>query len=229
MSKSNSNTVIVGKKMCKVEWEARFVVGKLRRGASSSRKDRLDCLGKIGIAMQRYGLNSIRDIKPGHVERFFAELRSRDMSAGRMANYASAMRALCNMMGKTGIVPSNYALGCSRDMPNRTKHANKRLDAEKAAEVREKLSPNNKIAWDMARNFGLRQKEALLSNAVSTRDNVECLVVQGAKGGRPRVVPITSEEQRAVLERNSAYRAAHGGMLIDENLSLKQGLKKAPE
>jgi len=224
--KKQKNAVTVGKKMGKLEWQARFVVGKLRRGSSLTRTDQLNCLGKIGMAMQRFGLNNIKDIKPSHIERYFAELRTAGLSAGRMANHATAMRMLCNIMGKSEIVPSNRELGCSRDMVNRTKYADERLDIAKVAEVRSRLSENSQIAYDMARHFGLRQKETLLSHKTISRDGIQWLVVEGAKGGRPREVPITSLLQLVVLERNDNYRNNHCGKLIDENLSLKQGIKR---
>lgn len=224
--KKKQNVVTVGMKMGKLEWQARFVVGKLRRGSSLTRNDQLNCLGKIGMAMQRFGLNNIKDIKTLHVSRYFAELSAKGMSAGRLANHATAMRMLCRMMGKSDIVPSNRELGCARDIANRTKNADMRLNVEKAADVRTKLSENNRIAYDMSRHFGLRQKEALLSHKTIVSDGIEKLVIEGAKGGRPREVLVITQEQREVLQRNMEYRNAHSGKLINEDKSLKQGLKE---
>jgi site-specific recombinase XerC len=225
-SGKGNNVVVVGKKMGKIEWEARFVVGKLRRGSSITRNDMLNCLGSIGRSMQRFGLNTIKDIKPSHVVRYFAELNERGLSAGRMANHATAMRMLCKIMGKSDIVPSNSELGCSRSVANRTKNADVRENSEKSAEARSRLSENHQIAYGMARQFGLRQKEALLSNTTIHRDGSDFLVVAGAKGGRPRQVPISTAEQRAVVAWNIAYRTSHGGTLINAKKSLKQGIKE---
>lgn len=215
-----------GRTLKKLEFQAVFVVGKLRRGSSLTRQDTFNCLARIGRTMQRYGLQSIKDIKPAHVKRYFAELRNGGMSAGRMANHASAMRLMCRMIGKSAVVPSNRELGCSRTVANRTKNADVRLDVNKAAEVRDQLSDNNQIAYDMARQFGLRQKETLLSHKTVVHGGVTYLVVEGAKGGRPRQVPITTQDQQEVLSRNAAYRSTHGGKLIDEDKSLKQGIKQ---
>jgi len=215
-----------GRTLGKLEFQATFVVGKLRRGSSITRNDTLNCLARIGRTMQRYGLNSIKDIKPAHVERYFAELRNGGMSPGRMANHASAMRLMCRMIGKSEVVPSNKELGCNRTVANRTKNADVRLDVHKAAEVREHLSSNNQIAYDMARQFGLRQKETLLSHKTVVHGGVTYLVVEGAKGGRPRQVPITTQGQQEVLSRNAAYRANNDGKLIDAGKTLKQGIKQ---
>jgi len=225
MSKKK-NVTVVGKTLGKLEFQARFVVGKLRRGSSITRNDQLNCLGSIGRAMQRYGLNSIKDVKPSHVKRYFAELKSAELSPGRMANHATAMRLLCRMIGKPEIVPSNRELGCARNVANRTKHADERLDGKKAGEVKAQLSLNNQIAYNMARHFNLRQKETLLSHKVLDRNGVACLVVEGAKNGRPRAVAVTTPEQREVLKQNHDYRAAHGGKLIDADKNLRQGIKQ---
>lgn len=176
--------------------------------------------------MQRYGLQSIRHAKPRHIQRYFGELRDAGLSPGRIANFASAIRIICRAMGKLDIVPTNRELGCARDVANRTKHADERINPVKATEVREQLSPNNQIAYDMARQFGLRQKETLLSHKAVSQNGVDYLVVEGAKGGRPRQVPINTDRQREVLTRNHAYRAVHNGSLIDEDKSLKQGIKQ---
>lgn len=224
--KNRWKTVKAGRKWGKLEFQAVFVVGKLRRGSKLTRKDAFACLGRIGRTMQRYGLQSIKDIKPAHVERYFVELRNGGMSAGRMANHATAMRLMCRMIGKPEVVPTNRELGCNRTVANRTKNADIRLDVHKAAEMREQLSNNNQIAYDMARNFGLRQKETLLSHKTIESNGTSYLVVEGAKGGRPRQVPITTQAQCEVLARNEAYRSMHGGKLIDEDKSLKQGIKQ---
>ena len=217
--------ISAGRSLKKLEYQATFVVGKLRRGSSLTRQDTLACLCRIGRAMQRYGLNSIKDIKPTHVQRYFAELRDGGMSPGRMANHATAMRLLCRMLGKSEIVPSNREIGCSRNQGNRTKNANIRMDVEKTSEVRSRLSENNRIAYDMARAFGLRQKETLLSYQTVERDGSTYLIVEGAKGGRPREIKISNDFQRTTLDSNRNYRIVHGGKLIDGKLSLKQGLK----
>jgi len=221
-----SKTVTVGKKMGKLEWQARFVVGKMRGCSSLTRQDRLNCLGRIGKSMQAYGLQNIRDIKPKHIERYFAELRGQGMSPARMANHATAMRTLCRMMGKSDIVGSNQQLGCSRDLKNRTKHADERMDPSKAAEVRANLSQKCSIVYDMALHFGLRQKETLLSHQVVNREAGQYLIVEGAKGGRPREIPITTAAQRELLALNHTYRKEHGGTLIDGDKTLKQGLQQ---
>jgi hypothetical protein len=214
------------KSLCKLAWQATQVVGKLRRGSKLTKDDQLQCLIAIGTALAKTGLNSIFHLKPWNIENYFAGLRGRGLSPGRMANHATAMRLICRAIGKPEIVPSNSKLGCARDLANRTKHADERMDNAKVAEVRTKLSEPNRIAYDMARHFGLRQKESLLSHRLVERDGATWLQVEGAKGGRPRQVPVETVEQREILERNHAYRASHGGKLIDEHKSLLQGIRE---
>lgn len=209
----------------KLAWQAFRLLGKNRRCSKETREDMLGCIGRIARAMERYGLNSIRDIKPGHVQRYFAELKGAGLSESRMANHASAMRKLCHVIGKADVVPSNRVLGCSRSQANRTKHADERMDTAKVAEVYAKLSEPNQIAYLMAKVFALRQKETLLSFKTTEKDGSTWLVVEGAKGGRPRLVPVDNDEQREVLARNHAYRASHGGKLVDEQKSLLQGIR----
>jgi hypothetical protein len=136
------------------------------------------------------------------------------------------LREVARQIGKADIVPANSKIGCVRSMENRTKWADIRYDTVKGAEVRGRLEPQHRIAYDMQRQFGLRQKEALLSYRVVTdKDGCDFLVVEGAKGGRPRQVPVATEEQRATVARNAEWRTQNGGKLIDQKLKLLPGLQ----
>lgn len=111
-SKKNRNTVIVGKELGKLEFESSFAVGILPHLSSLTVIDKKLCLRKIGRQMESYGLSTIREISAELIERFFQELRAEGLTNRRIGNYASAMRLLCNMLGKPEIVPTNAQLGC---------------------------------------------------------------------------------------------------------------------
>jgi site-specific recombinase XerC len=64
--------------------------------------------------MERYGCSNIKQIGQAEIERFFAELRAKGLSAGHITIYATAMRMLCRMLDKLQLVPDNRTLGCQR-------------------------------------------------------------------------------------------------------------------
>lgn len=75
-----------------------------------------------------------------------------------------------------------------------------RVEAAQAA-----MNDRGQAITDLARDLGLRSKEASLINARSAlneaRDTGRVTIVDGTKGGRARQVPITQERQIASLER----------------------------
>lgn len=169
-------------------------------------------------------LTSITELKPKHISSYLRTLEG--LSAGRVANHATMLREIARRIGKADIVPPNAKIGCVRNSENRTKWADVRFNVVMGAEVRSKMAYQHQIAYDMQRLFGLRQKEALLSHRIVTApDGRESLVVEGAKGGRPRQVEVTTEEQRSVLNRNAEWRAQNAGKLIDQGLKLLPGLQ----
>lgn len=75
-----------------------------------------------------------------------------------------------------------------------------RVEAAQAA-----MNDRGQAITDLARDLGLRSKEASLINARGAlneaRDTGRVTIVDGTKGGRARQVPITQERQIASLER----------------------------
>lgn len=84
------------------------------------------------------------------------------------------------------------------------------------------LSERGVAIAELAREFGLRTKEASLLNARSALREATSrgavTISDGTKGGREREIPLTSARQLAVLERAAAaQRAARAVMPADQN------------
>lgn len=118
--KKQKNSVTVGRKMGILEWQARFVPGLIQGVSELTRKDLLNRLGMFGRAMERLGLQSIKEINADFVGLYFEALQAKGISARRIAAHAQALRMLCNIMGMGEIVPSNHELGCARRTVKRT-------------------------------------------------------------------------------------------------------------
>jgi integrase len=98
-------------------------------------------------------------------------------------------------------------------------------DMERVHEITAQLYEKGEwlgLAAELREQFGLRAKESLLSTEV--RD--DRLVVRGAKGGRPREIPIRNDSQQALLARIQDHLKREDKMsLVPADMSLKQGLK----
>jgi Integrase len=70
----------------------------------------------------------------------------------------------------------------------------------------------------MQQAFGLRREESMKFQP-RYADRGNCIVLKGSwtKGGRPRTVPITTPEQRTVLEH--AHRLVGAGSLISMRIA----------
>ncbi len=207
--------------------EAKRLVGKNYGKGSGTTQKLVGNIGRIADFMSTQGLQSIRDMKTKHVERFIEKLENDNLSASTRSNYMTAMREIAHAIGKDNIVPRhNIDLGIDRSDRYQPKHG----DLDKMTDARDKLYAKDEwlgLACDMAKGFGLRREEALLSNLVIVKDGQERIVVAGAKGGRPRDVPIERQDQKDLVQKVLQYIKDNGQKsLIPSNLSLKQGLKK---
>jgi integrase len=74
--------------------------------------------------------------------------------------------------------------------------------------------------------FGLRVKEAVMLRPWRADAGAALLVDDGTKGGRPRVVPLHSQEQRDALNYLKAQVRIRNGSLADPSLTLKQAMTR---
>jgi site-specific recombinase XerD len=208
----------------KLQHEAKQLVGKNYGKASLTTEKLVQNIERIAEFMETQGLQSIRHLKTKHVERFFSSISN--LSPSTRANYATAMRQIASAIGKKNIMPrANAEIGIDRSDRYSPKHGN----IEKMLEIRNTLYENGEwraLAFDVQRQFGLRIKESLLSNKTQKIDGKEFLVVEGAKGGRPRNLEIRTPEQAAVVERVQEYiRQSGSSSLIPKEKTLSQGYK----
>ena len=219
----------------KLEHQARQLVGK-NYGVSHETTAKL--LSNIRSVAQwletRYGLQNISNIKPHMVDRYFREMRQASRAASTMQNHATAWRTIARAVGKPNIVPrSNTELGIERNAADRYRPAT--ANSEKLDELRAQLSEraaNGSLkhqallaAHDLREAFGLRAKESLMSSKVIVVNGKPHLKVEGAKGGRPRMLSIRSESQvRAVNQAQEVSKdlGSKTGRLIPPEMSLKQ-------
>ena len=74
--------------------------------------------------------------------------------------------------------------------------------------------------------FGLRVKEAVMLRPWRADAGAALLVDDGTKGGRPRVVPLHSQEQRDALNYLKTQVRTRNGSLADPALTLKQAMTR---
>lgn len=211
-------------------------VGKNWNISSGTREAKLQSIGRFAEFVQhKFGLERIENLKPGHVQAYSQSLHEQNVSPRTGANYMAYVRDLCQAIGKGGIVAKDNAAygfgGVSRQNPLS-------VNSEKINEIRSlleaKAATGDRLALMMCASaamrdaFGLRQKEALLSNSVISKDGQKYLEVRGAKGGRLREVLVRNDKQVNALARVAATAKNLGngnGRPIPPELSLKEAMQ----
>jgi len=184
-----------------------------RDGGYNTQRGRESTLRLIARQLREMGHQQMtaRSLKEKHVQILSRRWLAENLSPGTMKNRMVQMRWWAEKIGKAGLFPAdNSELG----IPNRqfTTNENKarELDEEKLSRVsdaRTILSLRLQLA------FGLRREEAIkFQPSYADRGDHILLLGSWTKGGLERSIPITSPEQRAVLDE--VHKLAGSGSLI---------------
>lgn len=183
-----------------------------RDGSHATQADRLRILMLASRQLGEMGFRQMRatSFKGKHVEALVERWRVEGLSAGTLKNRLGALRWWAEKVGRAGMIPlDNAQLAIPKRQfvtnENKAQHLGNGLDRVSDAYV--------KISLALQQAFGLRREESIKFQP-RYADHGDRVVLKGSwtKGGRPRMVPITTTEQRAVLD--AAHRIAGGGSLI---------------
>lgn len=171
-----------------------------------------------------YKLDSVRSLKPKHVEALVRRWREQGQATATIHNKLSILRTFSEWIGKPGIVRPTECYGIEprrSGLQDRSWSA-KGVNAEaKIAQVSVK-DPHVGIQLELQRAFGLRMAEAAQLRPHLADKGTYLAIHYGTKGGRDRVVPIETPEQRALLERAKAMTCDRMGSLIPEQYGWKE-------
>lgn len=157
-----------------------------------------------------------------HVRTILTVWSGQGLSASTLASRISILRWLTTALGKRGLVRDPVDYGFAAEDVHRPQVATEDKSwttrgtdpATKLEEVAQE-DPWVGIQLEMSRAFGLRVTEAILIKPRSAHVGDTLRVEEGTKGGRTRIVPVRTDEQRAVLERAKAMsdRSARGNLV----------------
>ncbi|OYD76055.1 UNVERIFIED_ORG: integrase-like protein [Burkholderia sp. CF145] len=168
---------------------------------------------------------SIPEIPPSMVHAYAAHCVVQGMAPGHLENIFSAIRVVFRAMGKDiGRTCSNRQLGLPHRSRKGTRRAQSPGEIEALIERAKRIDQGLALLIPLARNLGLRRKEALMCGKdlqmwydALTSGKTVLEVLRGCKGGRHRQVEIL-EDRRAqtieVIAAALAYARAHNYELI---------------
>ena len=184
-----------------------------RDGSYATQADREHILALIAGQLEEMGFRHMdaHSLKPKHVARLVNRWHTEKLSSGTIKNRMSALRWWAQKVGKENVMARTnkaYAIADRVYVTNVSKA--KELDPDQLGRVNEL---GIRLSLRLQAAFGLRREESIkIIPTWADRGDSLALKDSWTKGGRPRQIPIRTEEQRQLLEEAKAL--AKGKSLI---------------
>lgn len=168
----------------------------------------------------QHGVNDMRDIEKEHVAQYADELQAKfdcgTIGVKTAHDYLSAVNSvLSQAIGNNTLRVTASQAGLPRRSGITTD--NKAISSERHEQVKNELSPRLSAIAEMQRQLGFRFEEAAKSNPSimfqEAHQKSAVTISDGTKGGQPRVLPITSQNQIDALKNASAIQGQDRSMI----------------
>jgi integrase len=195
-----------------------------RDGSYSTQANRQRMLNQIASQLHDMGYRRMttHSLKPKHVDALVKRWLLENMTAGTIKNRMNCLRWWAAKVDRRNVVARSnnfYGIPDRQFVSNDSKAVV--VDSEALRNVKD---DHVRMSLELQRTFGLRREEAIkFMPAYADQGNHICLKASWTKGGKTRVVPVITQEQRAVLDR--ARRLVGTGSLIPPQKSYIQQLR----
>lgn len=202
-------------------YELKQLCRRNRDGGAMTQAQRMGSLTTIARQLKQAGFINMRatSLKGKHVDALLERWDSEHLSPGTIRNRMSHLRWWAGKVGKAGIIPADNArLGIPQRQSDGSGSKVRDLDGHRLDRV---TDPHVHLSLRLQQAFGLRREESIkFQPAYADRGDHIALKGSWCKGGRERTVPVTTAEQRAVLDE--AHTLAGSGSLIPAHKSYIQ-------
>ena len=195
-----------------------------RDGSYSTQANRQRMLSQIASQLHDMGYRrmSTHSLKPKHVDALVKRWLLENMTAGTIKNRMNCLRWWAAKVDRRNVVARSndfYGIPDRQFVSNDSRAVT--VDDETLASVKD---DHVRMSLELQRAFGLRREEAIkfMPGYADQGDHIR-LKASWTKGGKTRVVPVITQEQRAVLDR--AHRLAGTGSLIPPQKTYIQQLR----
>ena len=195
-----------------------------REGSYATQAKRERMLTLIADQLHELGYRGMtaRSLKPKHIEALLGRWREQELKTGTIKNRMAAIRWWANKVDKRNVVArsnEHYGIPDRRFVTNESKAGTitqAQLDKIRDEHVR--------MSLELQQAFGLRREEAMkIQPCIADQGDQLFLQRSWTKGGRERIVPIRTDQQREVLNR--AHRLAGRSSLIPSNRNYVQQMR----
>lgn len=155
------------------------------------------------------------------VHSYAEHLKARNLSPAYAANMLSAVNSVMSRAHSHNGTKWTPVTGREVNLERRTRtRTNKTVTREQSSKAIEQLSPRTAVIAILARELGLRSKEASLLNAkkalVEATEKRIVAIEAGTKGGRFREIPIVHSRQIEALRNAAKVQAEHYSIVPTE-------------
>ena len=206
--------------MDELTYTLRQLCRRNRDGGHDTQAGRLRMLTQFSLQLRELGFRQMRasSLKDKHVDALLALWRAGGLAAGTLKNRVALLRWWAEKVGKGGLIPADNA---QLAIPERQLVTNENKARRLGDELSRITDPHVFMSLRLQEAFGLRREESIkFQPRYADRGDHIALKGSWTKGGRPRAVPITTPEQRAVLDQ--AHRLAGASSLIPAHKSYIQ-------
>lgn len=208
------------KNLCKRNHDGAFVTQKNRHNGLQLMADQLQSVGFHTRVM------SVHDLKGRHVNRLVSLWEQQALSDATMKNRLAMLRWWAEKIGNPGAVKTSEEYGIGR----RQLVTNESKAETLAGKDLSTISPWVALSLRLQEAFGLRREESMkfrVSWALKGQspDSISAISLKPSwtKGGRPRLIPVLTPEQRQLLAE--VRQLAGSGSLIPPDRSYREHLR----
>ncbi|PCJ43320.1 MAG: integrase [SAR86 cluster bacterium] len=191
--------------MRRLNYELKELCKHNRDGSFAVQANRKSILQKVANDLFRLGYQGMqaRSLKAKHVNAIVEQYKNEGLSIGTIKNRLAILRWWAQKFNRAQVVASDnahYGIG-SRELVAKESKATF-LEQEKLDKI---TDPHIKMSLELQKAFGLRREESIkfIPDYADQGDHIR-LKSTWCKGGKERVIPILTQEQREVLNRSKA-------------------------
>ena len=180
-------------------------------------------LHELGFRME-----AVASLRGKHMEALAKDWHARALSASTLQNNLSIFRTFAEWIGKAGMVRDlEHYLGSGTTARSSIARENKSWlgrGIDVAAKIEQVRQRDARVALQLELQlaFGLRAREAMQLRPHLADKGTYISITHGTKGGRDRVEPIRTPEQRALLDRAKTFCATRSSSTSDPQRKLSQ-------
>ncbi|MEO8402612.1 MAG: phage integrase N-terminal domain-containing protein [Gammaproteobacteria bacterium] len=191
------------------------IIKRNNDGSYATQADRRTILTRFSkdLVSLKYGLRDIYNLKEKHILAVIKFWKEKKLKTSTIQNRMAVLRYLAKKINKPNLIPANNKLGIERRtyIPVR----NRAFHDPSFSKINNQYV---RVSLELQRVFGLRREESLkIKPHVADKGDKLELLSSWCKGGRGRVIPIRTEEQRYWLEQAKNLARKFNHSLIPEN------------